>query len=67
MTKFAERLLELRLEKNLTQKQLGAAAGLSQNAIAQWENDKRRPGADALIALAGYFDVSVDYILGLED
>lgn len=67
MTKFAERLKELRIEKELSQAAVAKGTGLSQNAIAQWENDKRVPNINALIAIAQFFDVSADYLLGLQD
>lgn len=37
--------------------------GLSPGAVKQYERGRRRPGADALVALADYYGVSVDYIL----
>ena len=67
MAKFSERLKELRLEKNLTQTAVAKATELSQNAIAQWESEKRVPNANAVITLARFFGVSADYLLGEED
>ena len=67
MIKFSERLKELRTEKGLSQRDLARATGISQNAIAFWENEKRVPNANAVITLAKYFNVSTDYLLGLED
>jgi repressor LexA len=65
--KFAERLKELRLEKGLSQRALANKTGISQNAIAFWENKKRVPNAVAVATLAKFFDVTADYLLGLED
>lgn len=67
MLKFAERLKELRIEKNLSQRDLAKATGISQNAIAFWENEKRIPNANAVVILSRYFSVSTDYLLGEED
>ena len=67
MYKFCERLKELRLEKGLSQAELSSNTGLSQSAIAFWENGKRVPNAQVIITLAKYFDVTTDYLLGLED
>jgi transcriptional regulator with XRE-family HTH domain len=67
MLKFHERLKELRIENNLTQVELSKATGLSQNAIAQWENEQRTPNANAVVVLAEYFKVSADYLLGIDD
>lgn len=69
MNKFAERLRELREERNLTQAQLSINLNckITQAAIALWELGKRVPNLDAVILLAQYFGVSLDYIAGLED
>lgn len=67
MTKFPERLKELRIEKNLSQRDLAKATGISQNAIAFWENNKRVPNVNAVVILARYFEVTTDYLLGEED
>ncbi|NCA92050.1 XRE family transcriptional regulator [bacterium] len=67
MIKFAERLKELRLEKGLSQRELASKTGISQNAIAFWENEKRVPNANAVATLAIFFGVTTDYILGLEN
>lgn len=65
--KLAERLKELREEKNLSQMELATATGISQSAIARWELEKTEPAASALIILSKFFEESVDSILGLED
>lgn len=67
MKKFAERLKELRLEKELSQAQLAKATGLSHTAIVYWENEQRIPNANAVVILAAFFDVTTDYLLGVED
>ena len=64
---IAERLKELRIEKNISQMQLAAATGLSQSAIARWELGKSEPTASAIIVLSEFFGESADYLLGLED
>lgn len=55
------------LHNNMTQADLGKAISVSRNVIAKWENEERDIKAENLIALADYFDVSVDYILGRTD
>lgn len=67
MGKFSERLKDLRIEKGLSQHQLAKATGISQNAIAFWENEKRAPNSNAVIILADFFQVSTDYLLGVID
>ncbi|MCL2177338.1 MAG: helix-turn-helix domain-containing protein [Firmicutes bacterium] len=65
--KFAERLAELREEKNFTKRQLADEAGFAHTNISRWERGIREPGITAVVKLARYFDVSVSYLLGLED
>ena len=67
MNKFAERLKELRKEKNISQVQLASDTQLSKSAIAFWELGQRVPNANAIVILARYFDVSCDYLLGESD
>lgn len=62
--KFAERLKELRKEKGLTQSQVGAHLGMSQQNYRRWEVGERSPSGETLIKLADYFDVSIDYLVG---
>lgn len=61
---FSERLVLLRKSRNLTQKQLAADIQLSELAIQHYEAQRRKPAFDILIALADYFDVSLDYLVG---
>lgn len=67
METFSVRLKDLREENNLTLKQLGNEIGVSDIAISRWENNKRTPNIDSLLALCKYFQVSADYLLGIED
>ena len=67
MEKFSERLKELRQENGLSQIQLAKETGISKSAIGFWETGERVPSALAIITLAKYFNVSADYLLGLED
>ena len=67
MSDFGKRLKELRLAKELTQKQLGESLGLSERGIQNYELEVRKPSYDAIIVIADYFGVSVDYLLGRTD
>ena len=67
MKTFAERLRDLRQEKELSQRQLSKQLGLGHSAVTQWENEMRVPNAEAIVLLAKYFNVSADYLLGLTD
>ena len=67
VTKFQNRLKELRLEKGISQKDLGIAIGATYSAISYWETGTNEPKISHLIALANFFGVTADYLLGLED
>lgn len=67
MDAFSIRLKELRLEKGLSQYQLAKELGFSHVAIGFWETNKRVPNLDSVVVLAKYFNVSIDYLAGLED
>lgn len=67
MTSFNERLKEIRINHNITQKQLSIDLGLSERGIQSYELGERKPGLDALIFLADYFNVSLDYLTGRSD
>lgn len=64
---FPERLLACRTTAHLSQKALGAVVGKSDAAITQMEKGKSAASLDTLIALADYFDVSIDYLVGRTD
>ncbi|MBS1455845.1 MAG: helix-turn-helix transcriptional regulator [Clostridia bacterium] len=66
-TKFTERLKELRTEKDINQVELSAEIGVSKGIISLWENGLREPGMYSLIQLAKFFDVSIDYLVGISD
>ena len=66
---FPERLKELRLEKGLSQKKLSLELKekISDVAITLWEQNNRIPNLQAVMMLADYFGVTIDYLAGLED
>ncbi len=67
MSKFPERLKELRKELGLTQTQLAEQCKLPRSTIEHWEADKMVPNLDGVIVLADFFKVSLDYLAGRED
>lgn len=67
MSTFSERIKELRLEKNLTQTQLGEIIGVKHFSIYSYEKGRACPEMKGLVALADYFDVSMDYLAGRTD
>ena len=64
---FCERLKELRQEKNLSTIKLGKELQVSDSTITRWENGLRVPSIEHLYNIAKYFNVTSDYLIGLED
>ncbi|MBE5730911.1 MAG: helix-turn-helix transcriptional regulator [Clostridiales bacterium] len=64
--KFSEILKDLRVEKGLGQVELAKALCLSKGIISLWENGLREPRLSSLIALSKFFNVSIDYLAGIE-
>ena len=64
---FADRLKELREEKKLSIQQLAKETRIGSSSICRWENKQSDIKSTQLIILAKYFNVSTDYLLGLED
>ena len=67
MIDFATQLKTIRNRKGVTQKQLAQAVGASERGIQSYEIGERKPAFDQLLALADYFDVSLDYLVGRSD
>lgn len=67
MNTIGERLKILRNNRGLSQRDLARSLNVSPSTVAQYETGKRTPDADTLNALAQYFNVSVDYLLGRTD
>lgn len=64
---FCERLKELRQDKKVGQVELAKSIGVSKGVISLWENGLREPTMSSLIALAVYFEVTTDYLVGLKE
>ena len=62
--KFHEKLVQLRKERNLTQKQVYEAVNMSVIGYQRYEYGTREPAYKYLIALADFFDVFLDYLVG---
>lgn len=60
-------LYRLMYEYKITQKQLAESIGASQSNVSDWLNGKTLPSADKLVALADFFDVTIDYLFGRTD
>ena len=57
---------QLRQEQDVTQEQLAEALGITSRAVSQWETDRTAPDISQLPALANYFDVTTDHLLGVD-
>ena len=67
MPNFSTRLKELRNKANLSQQELSKIIGISKSSINMYERGEREPGLETVGALADYFDVRTDYLLGKTD
>ncbi len=67
MSVFGERLKELRLEENLTLRQLSLKTNINKDSLSRCERGERLPNLDEIVILAKFFKVSADYLCGLED
>ncbi len=61
------RLKELREDSDITQKHLAELLHIKQNTYSQYENGQRQPPMDTLIALARFYKVTLDYLVGISD
>lgn len=64
---LAERLALLRRERNMTQKEVGQELGISLNSYQRYETNEREPTAPVLVQMAKFYNVSLDYLVGLKD
>lgn len=64
---IGERLLDLRKDAGLTQDELAEILKINKHSISSYERDKSEPPDTIKIAMAKYFNVSLDYLLGLID
>lgn len=60
---FGKILRELRIERRLSQRQLGEVFGVCNQTISFWESGSREPDLDMLCKIADYFEVSCDFLL----
>ena len=66
-TSVSSRLVSLRKEKNLSQKEAAIELGVSQALLSHYEKGIRECGLDFLCRASAFYDVSTDYLLGLTD
>lgn len=65
--KIAERLQSLLKEENISVNKLATDLGISNSVVYYWVQGKTTPNADYIIALADYFNICTDYLLGRKD
>ena len=64
---FNERLKDLRKKAGLSQAELAKRIGVSKSSINMYERGEREPGLEILEAIADFFNVDMNYLLGSSD
>lgn len=67
MPVLSENLIKLRTSENILQKDIAAALKISLRAYQRYEYGEREPSVTVLVAIADFFDVSIDYLVGRTD
>ncbi len=67
MVYFKDRLKELRIERGVTQEEVGKVVNTSKMAVSHWEKGHSEPSIAQLILLTEFFGVSADYLIGKND
>lgn len=62
-----QRIQDLRIDSDLSQKQLGEVLHISQRSYSHYETGSRRIPIEMLIRLADYYDTTIDYLVGRTD
>ena len=62
--KFSERIIQLKKERNLLQKDIANAINITVRNYQRYEKGEQQPTLPVVIAIADYFDVSIDYLTG---
>lgn len=66
MFEFGKVLRDLRIGSGLSQSALGGKLSVSQDTVSMWEKNKSLPDFDSIKRIAVLFEVSADYLLGLD-
>ncbi len=61
---FRQRLQQLRERKNISRIVLSELCGLHPDAVRRYERGECEPNLESLIAIAEFFEVSIDYLVG---
>jgi len=59
-----DNILRLMRERNIKAVQLTSELGIHKSAISEWKNGRLKPSFEAIVKIADYFNVSVDYLIG---
>ena len=62
-----QRIQDLRIDSDLSQKKLGEILHISQRSYSHYETDSRNIPIEMLIRLADYYDTTIDYLVGRTD
>ena len=60
--KLSQMLDKLMTEKDISAYKISKSTGISDRLIGYWRKGEKLPGAENLLTIANYFDVSVDYL-----
>ena len=63
--KYFDRIRALREDADLNQTQIAKMFNVGQKTVSNWESGRNEPPYDILIKYSLYFNVSIDYILGV--
>ena len=66
MGNFSKVLKKMRLNHNLTQAELAKQLGISRSSVGMYESGEREPDFETLEAIADFFNVDMNYLLGTE-
>jgi len=64
---IGERLKDVRKSRNISQKKLGDIIGVQKTTISLYESDKSNPNDSVKEKIAKYFNISLDYLIGVID
>lgn len=64
---IGKRIRELRVERKMSQVQLGEHLSVSQDTISLWEKSKSLPPVEMIIELSKLFGIHSDFLLGLSE
>jgi len=67
MESTGDRILRLREEKEMKQKELADLVGITEASLSRYENNKRIPNGEIISKIASALGVTTDYLLGLTD